>query len=145
MDTHPRSLDIRGIENIGAHQITGDKNRGEGASSIPPPLQLLHICCRRNEVSVFKILIFQIKLIKILGWKKIMLICFKETNPVFFPLTHSRVRKTFDQRNWVFTTNSDFLFSIFFQPVSEFNGFESRLESHKKRFQLSAGLNLERI
>ena len=71
MDTHPRSLDIRGIENIGAHQITGDKNRGEGASSIPPPLQLLHICCRRNEVSVFKILIFQIKLIKILGGRKL--------------------------------------------------------------------------
>ena len=68
-----------------------------------------------------------------------MLICFKETNPVFLfiPLIHSRVRKTFEQRNYYII--------IFVQPVSKFNEFESRLESHKKRFQLSAGLNLETL
>ena len=31
------------------------------------------------------------------------------------------------------------------QPVSEFNEFEPRFKSVKNRFQLSAGLNLEKL
>ena len=36
-------------------------------------------------------------------------------------------------------------FVIFRTPLSEFNEFKSRLKSHKNRFQLSAGFNLEKL
>ena len=35
--------------------------------------------------------------------------------------------------------------AFIFGPVSEFNEFKPRLKSPKNRFQLSAGLNLEKL
>ena len=44
-----------------------------------------------------------------------------------------------------FYLDSDFLIFLALQPESEFNEFKPRLKSAKNRFQLSAGLNLEKL